>query len=113
MGGGQVTVDSGQTLTWDAVSLDNVTLSGSFSNAALLTIEDPTTLNGATLGGGTVDDAGAGLSVSADSEIMHATVNGGGDITVASGQTLTFDTVTLATMSPSLAVSAIPEQLWS
>ena len=34
MGGGQVTVDGGQTLTWDAVTLDNVTLSGSFSNAA-------------------------------------------------------------------------------
>ena len=94
LGGGQVTADSGQTLTWDAVSLDNVTLSGSFSNAALLTIEDPVTLNGATLGGGTIDDAG-GLSVSTDSEITHATVNGGGDITVASGQMLTFDTVTL------------------
>ena len=94
LGGGQVTVDSGQTLTWDAVSLDNVTLSGSFSNTALLTIEDTVTLNGATLGGGTIDDAG-GLSVSTDSEITHATVNGGGDITVASDQTLTFDTVTL------------------
>ena len=93
-GGGQVTADSGQTLTLDAATLDNVALSGSFSNAALLTIEDPVTLNGATLGGGTIDDAGT-LSVSADSEINHATVNGGGDITVASGQMLTFDTVTL------------------
>ena len=78
-----MTVDSGQTLTWDAVTLDNVTLSGSFSNAATLTIEDTVTLNGATLGGGTIDDAGT-LSVGTDSEITHATVNGGGDITVAS-----------------------------
>ncbi len=94
LGGGQVTADSGQTLTWDGVSLDNVTLSGSFSNIALLTIEDPVTLDGATLDGGTIDDAG-GLSVSTDSEITHTAVNGGGYITVVSGQTLTFDTVTL------------------
>ena len=94
LGGGQVTVDGGQTLTWDAVTLDNVTLSGSFSNAAALTIEDTVTLNVATLSGGTIDDTGT-LSVSTDSEITHATVNGGGDITVAIDQTLTFDTVTL------------------
>ena len=94
LGGGQVTVDGGQTLTWDAVTLDNVTLSGSFSNAAALTIEDTVTLNVATLSGGTIDDTGT-LSVSADSEITHATVNGGGDLTVAIDQTLTFDTVTL------------------
>ena len=94
LGGGQVTVDGGQTLTWDAVTLDNVTLSGSFSNAATLTIEDTVTLNVATLSGGTIDDTGT-LSVGTDSEITHATVNGGGDITVATNQTLTFDTVTL------------------
>ena len=94
LGGGQVTVDSGQTLTWDAVTLDNVTLSGNFNNTAVLTIEDTVTLNVATLSGGTIDDTGT-LSVGTDSEITHTTVNGGGDITVATNQTLTFDTVTL------------------
>ena len=98
-GGGYITVISGQTLTLDAVTLDNVTVSGSVSNAATLTIDgDTVTLGGATIIGGTIDDAGT-MSVSAWSEIENATVNGGGDIIVTSDPLLdrqTLDSVTVS-----------------
>ena len=68
-------------LTLSEVTLDDVTLAGSFTNAGTLTIDDTVTLNGATISGGTIDDTGT-LSVSASSEIENATVNGGGDLTV-------------------------------
>ena len=76
------------------VTLDDVTVSGSVSNASTLTIDDTVTLNGATIDGGTIDDTGT-LLVSASSEIENATVNGGGDIAVNGGQILTLDAVTL------------------
>jgi FecR protein len=91
-GGGDLTVTSG-TLTLSKVTLDGVTLAGSFTNSDALTIDDTVTLNGATLNGGTIDDTGT-LSVSASSEIENATVNGGGDLTVTGG-TLTLSKVTL------------------
>ncbi len=92
-GGGDVTVTDG-TLTLSKVTLDDVTLAGSFTNADTLTVDDTVTLNGATINGGTIDDAGT-LSVTGSSEIENATVNGGGNITVGSGETLTLATVTL------------------
>ena len=93
-GGGNITVGSGKTLTLDTVTLDSVTLAGSFSDVGTLTIDNTVTLNGATLNGGTIADFGT-LAVTASSEIENATVNGGGNITVGSGKTLTLDTVTL------------------
>ncbi len=90
-GGGDVTVTGG-TLTLSGVTLDSVTLAGSFTNLDTLTIDETVTLNGATISGGTVDDTGT-LLVSANSAIENATVTG--DITVDSGKTLTLDTVTL------------------
>ena len=91
-GGGDLTVTGG-TLTLSKVTLDGVTLAGSFTNSDTLTIDATVTLNGATINGGTVDDIGT-LSVSASSEIENATVNGGGDLTVTGG-TLTLSEVTL------------------
>ena len=103
-GGGDITVTGGQILTLDAVTLDNVTVSGSVSNASTLTIDDTVTLSGATINGGTIDDTGT-LLVSASSEIENATVNGGGDITVTGGQILTLDAVTLDNVTVSGSVS--------
>jgi hypothetical protein len=95
-GGGDITVASGQILTLSGVTLDDVTLAGSFSNSDTLTIDGTVTLNGATISGGTIDDTPTGtLSVSTASTIESATVDGGGDITVASGQILTLSGVTL------------------
>ena len=91
-GGGDLTVTGG-TLTLSKVTLDDVTLAGSFTNSDTLTTKDTVTLKGATLNGGTIDDTGT-LSVSASSEIENATVNGGGDLTVTGG-TLTLSEVTL------------------
>jgi autotransporter-associated beta strand protein len=95
-GGGDITVSGGQTLTLSGVTLDDVTLAGSFTNSDTLTIDGTVTLNGATVSSGTIDDTATGtLSVTTSSEIESATVDGGGDITVASGQTLTLSGVTL------------------
>jgi len=52
--------------------------------------------------GGTIDDTGA-LSVSVSSEIENTTVNGGGYITVSSGQVLTLDAVTLDNVTVSVS----------
>ena len=92
-GGGNITVASAKMLTLDNVTLDEVTLSGGFSNTTTLTIDDTVTLDGARIDSGTIDDTGT-LSVTASSKIESATINGGGDITVASGKTLTLDSVT-------------------
>jgi hypothetical protein len=97
-GGGDLTVASGATLTLSEVTLDDVTLSGSFSNSDTLTIDDTVTLAGATLAGGTIDDAGT-LSVTSSSAIDNARVDGGGDLTVASGATLTLDADTLSAIT--------------
>ena len=51
-------MDTGVTLTLDAVTLDNVTLSGSVDNTATLTIDPTVTLHGATIDGGTIDVTG-------------------------------------------------------
>src|SRR5208282_4222700 len=77
-GGGHLTVTAG-TLTLSGDTLDNVTLAGSFTNADTLSIDDPVTFDGATLNGGTIDDA-ASISVVVSSEIENATVNGGGNL---------------------------------
>ena len=92
-GGGDVTVTDG-TLTLSKVTLDDVTLAGSFTNADTLTVDDTVTLNGATINGGTIDDAGT-LSVNGSSGTENATLNGGGKITGGSGEMLTLATVTL------------------
>ncbi len=92
-GGGDIAVTTG-ALTLSKVTLDDVTLSGSFANSDTLTIKDTVTLDGATINGGTIADIGT-LSVTASSEIENATVNGGGNLTVSSGKTLTLATVTL------------------
>jgi hypothetical protein len=92
-GAGDITVASGQILTLSGVTLDDMTLAGSFTNADTLTIDHTVTLNGATLNGGTIDDTGT-LSVSTASTIENATVDGGGDLTVTGG-TLTLSEVTL------------------
>ena len=86
----------GQTLTLDTVTLDNVTLTGSITDASTVTIDDTVKLSGATISGGTIDDTGT-LSVTTSSEIKSATVNGGGTPVrrPPRGQTLTLDTVTL------------------
>jgi hypothetical protein len=57
--------------------------------AVTLTLTDNTSILG-----GTIDDAGT-LLVGSASEIHNATVNGGGDVTVADGVTLTLSGVTL------------------
>src|SRR6202044_3831235 len=82
-GGGDLTVTGG-TLTLSEVTLDGVTLAGSFTNADTLTIKDTVTLNGATISGGTIDDTGT-LSVTASGEIENASANGGGELRVTSG----------------------------
>src|SRR5579872_2010088 len=90
-GGGDIVVTD--PLTLSGVTLDDVTLSGSFTNLDTLTIDETVTLNGATLSGGTIDDAGT-LLVTAASEIDKATIDGGGDVTA--NETLTLSAVTLA-----------------
>ena len=51
-----------QVLTLDTVTLDNVTLTGVFTDASTVTIDNTVTLDGATISGGTIDDTGT-LSV--------------------------------------------------
>src|SRR5208282_2635428 len=81
----------------------NVTLAGSFANADTLTIADPVTLDGATVSGGTIDDAGS-ILVAASSEIENATINGGGNLTVTAGTlTLSGDTLDNVTLAGSFA----------
>ena len=43
-GGGDITVATGQTLTLDTVTLDDVTLTGSVSNSTTLTVDGSDTL---------------------------------------------------------------------
>ena len=50
-------------LTLDTVTLDNVTLTGVFTDASTVTIDNTVTLDGATISGGTIDDTGT-LSIS-------------------------------------------------
>ena len=112
---------SGQTLTLDGVTLDDVTLSGGtddLDGATSTVIADSTIQNGAlqdgtlmvacgqtltldcvildniTLSGGTDDLDGAFSVVNADSTIQLATLQDG-TLAVACGQTLTLDGVTL------------------
>jgi autotransporter-associated beta strand protein len=86
--GGGVTVATG-TLTFGTVTLDDLTLSGSFAEAATMTIDDTVTLNSATISGGTIDIAGT-LDSTGTSLISGATIINPGDINVVSG-TLTID----------------------
>ena len=93
-GGGDITVANDQTLTFDTVTLDNVTLAGSFSNAvATLTIDDTVTLNGATIAGGIIDVAGI-LDSTGTSFITDATITNTGTIEATIG-TLTIDPSTV------------------
>ncbi len=89
-GGGDVVAT--HTLKLSQVTLDDVTLSGSFTNADTLTIDDTVTLDGATLSGGTIDDTGT-LSIISASEIENATIDGGGDVVAT--ETLKLSQVTL------------------
>ena len=107
-GSGQVTVDSGQTLTFDTVMFANVTMTGSFINiGTALSVEHAVTLSGATLTGGTDDLDSATSTISVDSTIQLATLQNG-TLTVTSGQTLTLnglvlDNVTLSGGTDDLA----------
>ena len=79
-GGGTLSsTASGQMLTLDTVTLDNVTLTGVFTDASTVTIDNTVTLDGAT-------SAAAASTIPArcrsrtSSEIENATVNGGGTL---------------------------------
>ncbi len=87
-GGGNVTVTAG-TLTLSGVTLDDLTLSGSFTDADTLTINDTVTLSGGTISGGTIAISGI-LDSTATSFITGSTIVNPGHINVASG-TLTID----------------------
>ena len=90
-----MTVDSGQTLTFDTVKFANVTMTGSFLNIGTApSVEHAVTLSGATLTGGSDDLDSATSTVSAYSTIQLATLQNGALI-VSSGQTLTLDGLVL------------------
>ncbi len=118
---GTLVVASGQTLTLDGVTLDNLVLFGgtvdldyatslvssdvtieyaTLQNGTLTVASDQTltlesvTLDFVTLSGGTVDLDGITTQVNGDSTIENATLQDG-TLLVASGQTLTVDGVTL------------------
>ena len=86
--GGEIAVASG-TLTLGTVTLDDVTLAGSFSNSGTMTIDDTVTLNGATVSGGTLSISGT-LDSTGTSFITGATIINSDHIDVVSG-TLTID----------------------
>ena len=71
------------------MTLDDLTLAGSFSNSGTLTIDDTVTLNGATISGGTLDISGILDSTGTDL-ISGATIINSDHIDVVSG-TLTID----------------------
>ena len=85
-GGGAVTMDTGVTLTLDAVTLDNVTLSGSVDNTATLTIDPTVTLHGATIDGGTIDVTGKLLVQDGDTATIDVNT-----VTVESGAIIQAD----------------------
>ena len=88
--GGQLTVESGVTLTVDNVTLNNVTLTGNVANLATLTVDARETLKlvDATISGGTVVDAGAIEVQPGDTGTINVdtvVVKNGGAIKVAGG----------------------------
>ncbi|HZR76821.1 hypothetical protein [Bradyrhizobium sp.] len=86
-GGGNVTVTGG-ALTFSGVTLDDVKLSGSITNADTLTIDETVTLNGASISGGTIDDTGAIVGHGA----IGSVITGSGTVE-SSGGTLTLSGV--------------------
>ncbi len=99
--GNTITVDTGQTLTLSGVTLDNVTLAGSFTNTGTLTIDDTVTLDGATLTGGAITDDGNIAVTGNDGTIASADITGG-DLTAAAGtMTLATDTLDNVTLDGS------------
>jgi len=99
---GGVTVDAGQRLTLDNVTVNGTSFTDTASGATLkVDGGDKLTLNGATITGGTVNDgtgttvATAGtIEIATSSKISSATLNNGG-VTVDANQTLTLDNVTV------------------
>ena len=99
---GGVTV-SGVTLTLDNDTVNGTTFTDTASGS-IIQIDGGTTLNlnGATIGGGTINDystilgsiVGATIDVTGDSTISGAVLNNGG-VTIESGVTLTLDNVTV------------------
>jgi VCBS repeat-containing protein len=97
---GNVTVERGQTLTLDNVTVTGTTISETGATS-IVQIDGGTTLklNGATIDGGTINDystAASGSIIAADidvtgsSTISNAILNKG-DVTIANGATLTLD----------------------
>ena len=76
------------------------------ASGAILSVDggDTLTLSGVTIDGGTINygtpTSGAIITISGDSEIENASLNYG-DVTVASGATLTLDNDTVSTARPS------------
>ncbi len=97
---GDVTTESGVTLTLDNVTVNGTTFADTASGT-IIQIDNGTvlTLSGTTINGGTVNDGTAGgtggIDVIGPSTISNAFLNHGG-VTIASGVTLTLnnDTVT-------------------
>ncbi|SHN77109.1 autotransporter-associated beta strand repeat-containing protein [Bradyrhizobium erythrophlei] len=85
---GGITVASG-TLTLGTMTLDDLTLAGSFSNSGTLTIVDTVTFNGVTMSGGTLDVSGI-LDTTGTTTISGASIINPGHIVQVSG-TLTID----------------------
>jgi hypothetical protein len=91
-GGGNLAVDSGQTLTLAGnVTLDDVVLSGDVSNDAIIVDGNHTlTLDAASISGGNITDTDT-IEVSGNSTLDNVDLSGGGNLTVDGGKTLTLD----------------------
>ena len=100
---GDVTVESGQTLTLDS---DTVTGTSFTADGAIIQIDGGTTLtlNGVSITGGIINDysvaapsgsiVAGDIDVTGSSAIHNASINHG-DVTIEAGQTLTLDGVTV------------------
>jgi autotransporter-associated beta strand protein len=86
--GGGITVASG-ILALGALTLDDLTLAGNFSDSATLTVNDNVTFNGVTLSGGTLDISGI-LDSNGTTTISGATVINSDHVDVVGG-TFTID----------------------
>ncbi len=113
--GGNLTASAG-TLTLAGDTLDGVTLVGAdFVNSGTLVAQGTETLDGATVSGGIIDDystnssggiVASDIDVTGDSSISGAGITDG-DVTVASGVTLTLDNDTLTDATLDLDTDAV------